>query len=308
MKRFQANDLRNLVAEVVSAYQAEKRNKWLLESPEVIEEGVFDPGILKAVFTAGGPGSGKSFTADLIFGMRDASGKPFFENASFLGSTGLKYVNSDNLFEKGLEEAGIDPGDLARIEEEDPELWDIIQGPSPDSIRNVAKSKLASLRAFYESGRLGMLIDGTGRRYDKMVRQKEALEALGYDTMLIFVDTSEEIAIQRNRSRKRKLKDEMVKDLWQAVQNNKAGFKQLFGDDMVIIDNDKFGPPEEKIIEKITGFVDAPVRNPLGQAWIEDELEMRGVATLEPGGASGFRGGRREADRIQQMRDERGEV
>ena len=145
MKRFQANDLRNLVAEVVSAYQAEKRNKWLLESPEVIEEGVFDPGILKAVFTAGGPGSGKSFTADLIFGMRDASGKPLFENASFLGSTGLKYVNSDNLFEKGLEEAGIDPGDLARIEEEDPELWDIIQGPSPDSIRNVAKAKLASL-------------------------------------------------------------------------------------------------------------------------------------------------------------------
>ncbi len=81
----------------------------------------------------------------------------------------------------------------------------------------------------------------------------------------------------------------------------------MFGDDMVIIDNDKFGPPEEEIIEKITGFVDAPVRNPLGQAWIEDELEMRGVTTLEPGGASGFRGGRPEADRIQQMRDERGE-
>ena len=51
MNRFQANDLRNLVTEVVSAYKAEKRNKWLLESPEVIEEGVFDPGILKAVFT-----------------------------------------------------------------------------------------------------------------------------------------------------------------------------------------------------------------------------------------------------------------
>ena len=120
--------------------------------------------------------------------MRDASGKPLFQKASFIGSTGLKYVNSDNLFEKGLADAGIDPGDLARIEEEDPELWDIIQGPSPDSIRNVAKAKLASLRAFYETGRLGMLIDGTGRRYDKMVRQKKALEALGYDTMLIFVD------------------------------------------------------------------------------------------------------------------------
>ena len=307
MNRFQANDLRNLITEVVSAYQAEKRNKWLLESPEVIEEGVFDPGILKAVFTAGGPGSGKSFTADLIFGMRDASGKPLFQNASFVGSTGLKYVNSDNLFEKGLADAGIDPGDLARIEEEDPVLWDMIQGPAPTSIRNVAKSKLASLKAFYETGRLGMLVDGTGRRYDKMVRQKEALEALGYDTMLIFVDTSEEIAVERNKSRKRKLGEEGVRAMWQAVQDNKEGFKQLFGDDMVIIDNDKFGPPEEEIIDKITGFVDRPVRNPLGQAWIEDELEMRGVTTLEPGGASGFRGDQQSADRIQQMRDERGE-
>ena len=307
MTRFKASDLRNLVAEVVSAYQVEKRNKWLLESPKVIEEGVFDPGILKAVFTAGGPGSGKSFTADLIFGMRDASGKPLFQNASFIGSTGLKYVNSDNLFEKGLADAGIDPGDLARIEEEDPALWNAIQGPAPTSIRNIAKSKLASLKAFYESGRLGMLVDGTGRRYDKMVRQKEALEALGYDTMLIFVDTSEEIAVERNKSRKRKLGEEGVRAMWQAVQDNKEGFQQLFGDNMVIIDNDKFGPPEDEITEKILGFVDAPVRNPLGQAWSEDQLEMRGVTTLEPGGAGGFRGDQRSADRIQQMRDERGE-
>ena len=159
MKRFQANDLRNLVAEVVSAYQAEKRNKWLLESPEVIEEGVFDPGILKAVFTAGGPGSGKSFTADLIFGMRDAAGKPLFKRASFLGSTGLKYVNSDNLFEKGLKNAGIDAGDLARIQKEDPALWDEIQGPAPTSIRNVANpSLLVSKRSMVGTINVG---DGT---------------------------------------------------------------------------------------------------------------------------------------------------
>ena len=114
---------------------------------------------------------------------------------------------------------------------------------------------------------------------------------------LSLLTTSEEIAVERNKSRKRKLGEDGVREMWKAVQDNKAGFQQLFGDDMVIIDNDKFGPPEEEIIEKITGFVDAPVRNPLGQAWIEDELEMRGVTTLEPGGAGGFRGGRREADR-----------
>ena len=55
MNRLSANDLRDLIKEVVSAYWEEKHN-WLLESPEVLEEGVFDPGILKAIFPAGGPG------------------------------------------------------------------------------------------------------------------------------------------------------------------------------------------------------------------------------------------------------------
>ena len=36
---------------------------------QMISEGVDDPGILKCVFMAGGPGSGKSFTAMEIFGM-----------------------------------------------------------------------------------------------------------------------------------------------------------------------------------------------------------------------------------------------
>ena len=75
-----------------------ERRSDLIEGEDVIEEGVFDDGVLKAVFTAGGPGSGKSFLADVIFGVRDSSGKPYFGNASFLGKTGLKYVNSDKFF------------------------------------------------------------------------------------------------------------------------------------------------------------------------------------------------------------------
>ena len=108
MKSFQANDLRNLVTEVVSAYKAEKINTWLLESPQVLKEGVFDPGILKAIFTAGGPGSGKSFVADMLMGARSLEEpypKYFEKNTSYL-PPGIKYVNSDNLFEKGLQKNG----------------------------------------------------------------------------------------------------------------------------------------------------------------------------------------------------------
>jgi hypothetical protein len=310
MNRFQANDLRKLITEVVSAYQAEKRNEWLLESPEVIEEGVFDPGILKAVFTAGGPGSGKSFTADLIFGMRNSKGKPYFKNASFLGSTGLKYVNSDKFFERQLRDNDIEPADLAKIKRTQPEVWNFIQGGQPTSLRNIAKGKLEMLRSFYESGRQGMLIDGTGRNFDKMVRNKKILEDLGYDTMMLFVKTSLDVALERNKDtedRGRELPEEDVERMWYEVIDNEEAYKQLFGDDFVEIDNNRYGPPEEEVVQKITSFADAPVQNPIGQNWIEDELEVRGVTTLEPGGAGGFRGGRREADRIQQMRDERGE-
>tara|TARA_R110000796_G_scaffold8035_2_gene26908 strand:+ start:83 stop:1039 length:957 start_codon:yes stop_codon:yes gene_type:complete len=285
-----------------------ERRSDLIEGEDVIEEGVFDDGVLKAVFTAGGPGSGKSFLADVIFGVRDSSGKPYFGNASFLGKTGLKYVNSDKFFEKQLKDNNIDAGDLQRIEKEDPALWDKIQGAKPDSLRNIAKGKLNMLKSFFESGRIGMLIDGTGGRYDKMVRQKETAEALGYDTMLLFVDTSEEIAVERNANRERKLPEKKVRELWSDVQNNKDAFQNLFGDKMVVVNNDKFGPPPEDVVKELNKFVDAPVENTIGRVWIEDELEMRGVQTLDPGGASGFRGSKQAADRIQQMRDQRGKT
>ena len=285
-----------------------ERRSDLIEGEDVIEEGVFDDGVLKAVFTAGGPGSGKSFLADVIFGVRDSSGKPYFGNASFLGKTGLKYVNSDKFFEKQLKDNNIDAGDLQRIEKEDPALWDKIQGAKPDSLRNIAKGKLNMLKSFFESGRIGMLVDGTGGKYDKMVRQKETAEALGYDTMLLFVDTSEEIAVERNANRERKLPEKKVRELWSDVQNNKEAFQNLFGDKMVVVNNDKFGPPPEDVVKELNKFVDAPVENTIGRVWIEDELEMRGVQTLDPGGASGFRGSKQAADRIQQMRDQRGKT
>ena len=171
MNRLSANDLRDLIKEVVSAYWEEKHN-WLLESPKVLEEGVFDPGILKAVFTAGGPGSGKSFVADMLMGARSLEPPHqtyFEENTSYLPS-GIKYVNSDILFERGLKKMGINPKDLADIEGlPSDELWNIIQGGDPESIRNIAKGQLTAKRAFFESGRLGVLVDGDPLRVGRGV-------------------------------------------------------------------------------------------------------------------------------------------
>jgi hypothetical protein len=309
MSRFDASDLRDLIKEVVSSYQEEKLS-WLLESPEVIEEGVFDPGILKAVFTAGGPGSGKSFVADMLMGARDLESphQTYFEkNTSYLPS-GIKYVNSDILFERGLKKMGINPKDLADIEGlPSDELWDIIQGDDPESIRNIAKGQLAVKRAFFEGGRLGVLVDGTGREYEKIARQKEKMEKLGYDTAMVFVNTSEEVAQQRNAGRDRVLPKKTITDLWNQVQNNLKAYAQLFGNNFSIVMNDEPGAPPDAAVKAMNDFVNAPVENKFGKAWIEGELERRGVKTLEPGGAEGFRGDKASAERIRQMRDERGE-
>jgi len=263
-------NLKNLVRQVIT----EQRHSYILESPRTLEEGVYDPAILKAIFTAGGPGSGKSFTADAIFGARGPKGKPYFENASFLGG-GLKYINSDRFFEKELEKAGIDPGDLAKIEKEDPELWNKIQGRSPESLRSIAKGNLETLRKFLEVGRLGLMIDGTGRDFDKMAREKARAEELGYDTFMIFVDTSLPVALERNAKRERVLPEKSVKDLWQQVQDNKDRYEALFGDNFVIVDNTKYGPPPQEVVKALNRFVQEPVQNPAGQAWMENELTKK---------------------------------
>jgi hypothetical protein len=114
--------LKSLITEAVvvdSMFDIEQELLSIKESilEQMMTEGVDDPGILKCVFMAGGPGSGKSFTAMEIFGIDKRLKQSF-------SSTGLKSVNSDSAFESLLKKNGIDPKDLARIEKEEPELWD----------------------------------------------------------------------------------------------------------------------------------------------------------------------------------------
>jgi predicted kinase len=272
-KPLSSANLRQLVRQVIT----ERRHSSILCAPKVIQEGVYDPGILKVVFTAGGPGSGKSYLADVVFGVRTANAKPFFENASFIGANGLKYVNSDRFFERELGKLGINPKDLQDISDlPSDELWDIVQsGDEPESARSIAKGKLKKLRGYFEEGRLGMLIDGTGGKYDKMVREKNLAESMGYDTYMLFVDTSLPVAIERDAKRERTLGPEIVESIWQNVQDNKERFKELFGDNFAVVENSVYGPPPQEVIKSLNSFVDSPVENPLGQAWIQGELEKK---------------------------------
>jgi predicted kinase len=240
---------------------------------QMITEGVDDPGILKCVFMAGGPGSGKSFTAKEIFGV----GKNALASVS---AGGLKLVNSDTAFEKGLKDNGIDPKELGKIEKEDPELWDKIT-KEPGSIRSKAKAITAKQQSFYEAGRLGMIIDGTGDEVQKIKKKMDHAKSLGYDCYMVFVNTSLDVALERNRNRDRTLSDELVTDIWKACQDNLGKFQTMFGGNFVIVDNTVYKPVNKAVQKAIDAFLRKPIYNPIGKKWIANARALKSAKLIK---------------------------
>lgn len=240
---------------------------------QMITEGVDDPGILKCVFMAGGPGSGKSYTAMEIFGV----GKDLTQSFS---AGGLKLVNSDTAFEKMLKDNGINPKDLARIEKEEPELWDKITA-DPGGIRAQAKALTKKQQDFYEAGRLGMIIDGTGDEVSKIKKKMEHAKSLGYDCYMVFVNTSLEVALERNAKRDRTLPESLVTEIWKACQNNLGKFQSMFGGNFVIVDNTVYKPVNSAVQKAIDAFVRKPIYNPIGKKWIANARALKNAKLIK---------------------------
>lgn len=217
-----------------------------------VDEGVNDPHIFKAVFLAGGPGSGKSFVARNI-----------------LGGTGLKTMNSDDVYEVLMKkkDLALDPNTIA--------------SPQGQQIRDKAKMMTKRRSANWIDGRLGLLIDGTGKDVAKYQKQAEFLRSLGYDVAMIFVNTSEEVAQQRNRQRARSLKPEMVSSMWNDVQQNLMKFQQIMGAGRFHIIDNSGGLEDldrqknfDKVYNEIQRFLNTPPSKPKAKQWIQQQKEQ----------------------------------
>jgi len=210
-------------------------------------EGVNDPAIFKAIFLAGGPGSGKSYVT----------------KQAIPGSLGLKTINSDEVFELKMKASDL---------QMDP---DIISSPEAQAIRKNAKDITGRRSKLYITGRLGLVIDGTGKDFGKIESQVRHLKSLGYDCYMVFVNTSESVAQERNMNRPRSLDPDLVKRLWVKVQDNIGGFQSLFGrDKFSIVDNNNPAESDKilKVVYKdIVKFVKAKVENHIARKWINDQ-------------------------------------
>ena len=212
-----------------------------------LQEGVYDPNIFKAFFIAGGPGSGKSLV------VRRTT-----------GGLGVRVVNSDDAFEHQLKKANL----ALKMPASETEPRDIV--------RARAKQTTASRKAGYLEGRLGIIIDGTGRDYDKIAKEATQLQQLGYDTYMIFVNTSLDVALERNAMRPRSIPEKIVTKSWRDVQQNLGKFSQFFRQGLVIVDNNDAGDDVFNLVSKqIRGLVKKKVNNGRAMEWIRNELEKK---------------------------------
>ena len=219
---------------------------------QILREGVYDPGIFKAFFLAGGPGSGKSFVT-----------------AGAFGGTGLKTVNSDAAFERGLKK-----GNLSLKMPDEEEYFRNI-------VRAKAKMTTATQLDTYIQGRLGLVIDATGRDLNTINSQKRQLDSIGYDSYMIFVNTSLEVALERNKNRPRTMPEYIVKNSWNQVQSNIGQFQRIFSPNrMLIVDNNK---SEKELVtltlntasRYIRSHLRASPQNLTAKQWIANELKAK---------------------------------
>ena len=212
-----------------------------------LQEGVYDPNIFKAIFMAGGPGSGKSYVTRRT-----------------TGGSGLKIVNSDDAFEAMMKKAGLS----LKMPPEEEERKDVVRGR--------AKKLTVKRHENFVEGRLGLVIDSTGKDSAKIIEHKSMLEELGYDTYMIFVNTSLDVALQRNAERPRSLPEPIVVKSWKDVQSNIGTFSNAFRQGFIVIDNnDASEDLLAKYWKRVQGLLRKKVTNTRAKNWIAMELAKK---------------------------------
>ena len=260
----------------------------MIKLMDLLKEGVYDKGTLKAVFMAGGPGSGKSYVAGQLFGIP--------KKVPMTSMYGLKTVNSDTEFEHYLRKFGFDTETGAGygkgtldLQQWPKEVWDMVGGEqSPEdakenpNLRAMTKKYTMMRKAGYMNTRLGMIIDGTARDYRKIADEKKELEKMGYDCYMVFVNTSLEVAQARNKVRARRLPPKLLASSWKQVQENIGKFNGLFKTNFMVVDNSDT-LDEKSAIKKFTmlikkgigKFIKRPIKNPIGKKWIKNQLLLK---------------------------------
>ena len=201
-------------------------------------EGVHDKYRFKAVFVIGSTGSGKTWLAQHV-----------------AGGFGLKQVNSDIALEHFLnkEKMHMDMG-----------AYTTDEVAKKDALRDKAKGLARAQQAMWTKEGMGIILDGTGRWFDKIKKTHDMLTDGGYDSFMISVNTTLAVALERNATRPRKVPADVAEEVWKNAQANMGKYCELFGgNNYLIVDNNQRMSANHRAIihsyRRVKAFLERPL-------------------------------------------------
>jgi predicted kinase len=170
----------------------------------------------KAIFLAGPAGSGKSYTIKQLLPVDK-----------------YEIINVDDTYEELLKSSGLGfnlkdfgPEELSQAAK--------LMGSAQKATKEKYAKALESLN--------NIIIDGTGAASKPLLKKKEEVEALGYETMMLMLYVSPMTSLERNKQRfdagGRSLMPQIVLRTWRDANKNIDTYRQAFGDRFILINND----------------------------------------------------------------------
>jgi len=167
-------------------------------------------GTPKAIFLAGPAGSGKSYISSKLI------------------PNTFTVINSDDTYEELLKASGIG------LKQKDFTPDQLSQASKLQAqARKVTQDKLAKS----VEDKNNIVIDGTGAASGPVLKKKQQLEDLGYETLMLMIYVSPLTSLERNQQRDRSLMPGIVLRTWRDVNKNIETYKQAFGNDFILLNN-----------------------------------------------------------------------
>lgn len=124
-----------------------------------------------------------------------------------------------------------------------------------------------------------LIITGTTNEQYNILTIREELEELGYETMMVFVNTSDESSRKRNEGHERMMAESVRKERWEVTQLVAEKFNQEFkkylefDNSIDLNEANEFETSEKEedisiIYEMTNWFFDTPVDNEIAESWL----------------------------------------
>ena len=182
----------------------------------------------KAIFLAGPAGSGKSYISSQLI------------------PDSFTIINSDDTYEELLKASGIG------LKQKD---------FTPDQLSQASKLQAQARKTTLDKlsrsieNKNNIVIDGTGAASGPVLKKKQQLEDLGYETLMLMIYVSPLTSLERNQQRDRSLMPGIVLRTWRDVNKNIETYKQAFGNNFILLNNNPKDAKQEFNIDLLEPYI-----------------------------------------------------